>query len=1301
MSLDLQQLEAAVDDCWLGDRFGFSRQLKRLRQRQAAGEPVDKALAQLAAKIQVSQQRVAQRRETLPAVTYPPELPVSQRVDDIRRAIAEHQVVVVAGETGSGKTTQIPKICLEMGRGVSGMIGHTQPRRLAARAVASRLAEELGTELGQGIGFQIRFQDNTAEHSHIKLMTDGILLAAIQRDRYLNQYDTLIIDEAHERSLNIDFLLGYLRQLLPKRPDLKLIITSATIDVERFSRHFRDAPVVEVSGRSYPVEIRYRPQEEISDDNEQAQAVEMALRELRAEGKQREGDVLVFLSGEREIREVAKHLRHCDFIGMEVLPLYARLSAAEQQRIFDLRGRRGWRVVLATNVAETSLTVPGIHFVIDAGTARISRYSYRSKVQRLPVEPVSQASANQRSGRCGRLAPGVAIRLFSEQDFEGRPAFTEPEIQRTNLAAVILQMLQLRLGDIEHFPFIDAPDRRLVNDGYKLLAELGAVEGKQLTELGRRMAQFPVDPRIARMLIAAAELGSLEEVLIIASALSIQDPRERPADKQQASDEKHRRFWHPESDFLGYVNLWNYFEEQRQALSQNQLRKMCQREFLSWLRMREWREVHYQLRVLCRQLKLAHNQEPADDASVHRALLTGLLGNIACFDQDRDYLGARNRRLHIFPGSALAKKKPKWIMAAELVETTRLFARCTAKIEPEWLFGINDSLLKRHYSEPHWQPRTGRVMAYERATLYGLTIRDRQRVHYGPIDPRQSREVLIRQALVEGGFRGKLAFLEHNRALLKQVEALEDKARRRDIRVSDEALYAFYDQRIPEGITTARQLERWLQRETCEQPRLLHLSSDDLMLHAAEGVTEAQFPDTLSWQGLELPLRYHFEPGHPADGVTVEVPLALLNRTPRYLLEWLVPGLLAEKCVALVKALPKQWRKQLVPVPEHVARALSRMQRDDQPLIPALSEALKAVSGVSVPAELWSIDQLDNYYRMNVRVVGDEGQALSEGRDLAELLTRHAAQMENSLREESRQSFEVQTATRWEFGELQSEYQFKQGGATVRAYPALVDRQQEVSFELLDSAEAAEANSRAGVVRLLLLKMPQQTKLLRKQLYSGNSLQLAFAATGEQRRDWVEATLEAAAMQVFLGGSELPRSEQAFERMWQSGRDQFVARAESCAAQLADVLSRMAAIRKALKGFSELSWIHSVGDIRQQLAFLMFPGFITTLPWSQLEQYPRYLEAVAQRLEKLRGNLARDKQLTQQLQSLQQGLVEQLGNDPAAQATAGASLMNYRWMLEEFRVSLFAQSLGTQTPVSEKRLKALWKQVLAETPPAA
>lgn len=1289
----------------LSDQFPLQRKLQSLQRRLAANKPSDKLQAELARAMEKSQQLLAQRRQALPVVTYPEDLPIADKRELIAKTITDNQVVIIAGETGSGKTTQLPKICLDLGRGVSGLIGHTQPRRLAARTVAQRIADELQTPLGESVGYQVRFSDHSNDHTHIKLMTDGILLAEIQRDRFLTRYDTIIIDEAHERSLNIDFLLGFFKQLLPKRPELKLIVTSATIDLERFSKHFDAAPIIEVSGRTYPVQTLYRPLEELSEEGDLATGIGSAISELmHSEGSQ-QGDVLVFLSGEGEIREVARHLRnlqkdqrawqHC-----EILPLYARLSNAEQNKVFSISNRRGRRIVLATNVAETSLTVPGIRYVVDPGFARISRYSYRTKIQRLPIEPISQASANQRKGRCGRVAEGICIRLYAESDFNNRAEFTDPEIKRTNLASVILQMLGMRLGDIDQFPFVEPPDSRMISDGFKLLEELGAVNRKrQLTDVGNTLTRFQLDPRMARIVIAANHLDCLEEILIIVSALSIQDPRERPADKQQASDEKHRRFWHLQSDFLSWVNLWQYYEQQRQDLTQGQLRKLCQREFLAFLRMREWRDIHHQLRLACRQqgYKLSSTKAPASYESVHRALLAGLLSHTANLDEDRQYLGARNRKLRIFPASTLFKKNPKWLVAAEITETTQVYARCCAQIDPEWLLGINDSLFKRSYNEPHWQKKTGRVMAYERLSLYGLMIRDRKPVHYGPIDATLSRELLIRAALVEGRIAAnhpinKAAFFRHNQKLIKEVEQLEAKSRRRDILVDDQQLFDFYDERVGSSITTLKHFEKWRKDTEQQQPRMLFVDKEQLMQHGAAHINAAQFPANMKVGDLTFALSYHFEPGHAADGVTVNIPIGLLNRVPRHRFEWLVPGMLRDKCIALIKLLPKQLRKQVVPVPEFVDKVLARVTVDDVPLLEVLGRQLKQLAGVSIPLDEWQPEQLDDFYRMNYRVLDTKGKSLGQGRNLEKILANFEGQVTETLQQQTQKRFQSENIKQWNFGVLPEQHQFNQAGVTVTSYPALVDCKDSVAIELKDFPEQAELESRRGLVRLFMLQLPQQLKYLRKDLLRGNTISLQLAGISQQRDQWIDDLLYAVFYRVFIQDQEIPRSEESFQQRLKNGKNHLVAEANAVASLLSTIADEYSAVRKQLKKANELAWAFVVADINQQLTLLFAPGFIADTPWQQLQQYPRFLKAITQRLEKLRGNFQRDKQLSAGLSALTEPFYKEWRDNNDALRRSDL-LLEFRWLLEEYRVSLFAQTLGTRQPVSEKRLKDLWKRV--------
>ncbi len=1293
----LAALRPLFEQGLLRQRQPLWRRWQQLVEAARRGEAIDEAVAQLHEQLRQSVDAVAQRLQVRPAIDYPEELPVSARRDDIAAAIRDHQVVVIAGETGSGKTTQIPKICLELGRGARGLIGHTQPRRLAARSVAQRIADELKSPLGQAVGCQVRFSDQTSEASYIKLMTDGILLAEIQQDRFLSRYDTLIIDEAHERSLNIDFLLGYLKQLLPRRPDLKLIITSATIDVASFSRHFNDAPVIEVSGRTFPVEVHYRPIDELVAENDLPAAIEAALAELVAAEHGLKGDVLVFLPGEREIRETALQLRKSELRHLDVIPLYARLSLNEQQRVFDLGKRRGIRVVLATNVAETSLTVPGIRYVIDSGLARISRYSFRSKLQRLPIEPVSQASANQRMGRCGRVGPGICVRLYSETDFQGRPLFTDAEILRTNLASVILQLLALRLGDIDSFPFLDKPDPRQIGDGFTLLDELGAVDDqRQLTADGRLLARLPVDPRIGRMLLEATKRGALREVLTIASALSVQDPRERPADRQQAADEQHKRFAHPESDFLAFVSLWDYVEQQRQALSQNQWRKQCEREFLNFMRLREWRDVHHQLRVATQELGWRENQEPATVEGVHRALLAGLLSHVATLDENREYLGTRNRKFRIFPGSALAKKPPKWIVAGEIVETTQVFARNVAKIEPGWVLGINDRLLKRRHSEPAWHAKSGRVTALETVTLYGLVISDRERIHFGPVDPVLSREIFIRSALVAGDYRNSAPFLAHNRAIVTGIEELEEKVRRRDILADEEELFRFYDERIPAEITTAHAFERWRRDAERDRPQLLFIDRERLMRRAAADVTEAQFPDSIACGDVVFALRYQFEPGSAGDGVNVVVPIALLNRVPAHRFDWLVPGLLRDKCIAMLKGLPKQWRKPLVPVPETVDRLLPQLVPAERSLDEALAEVLQKQLRLQIPAEAWREVELESFYRANFRVLDVNGKLLDQDRDLAALKERLHAPMTQSLQQETRAEFRREAVARWDFGALPQKHQFKQAGVTVTAYPALEDRGDSVAITLRESPEVAERESERGVIRLLQLQSADKVKQLRKDLLRGNSVNLQLAGISQRRDEWIDEILAATYREVFIAAQPLPRSDAEFEARLRGGRDRIIATAQRYAVLMQQIAQEYAAIRSARRGGSELAWLPVLQEIDAQLDLLFRPGFISATPWPQLQNYPRYLQSISLRLQKLRGHFARDRELARELAPLQAQLQQLLQREPALLQDCPA-LARYRWLLEELRVSLFAQALGTSEPVSVKRLRDQWRLALIES----
>ncbi len=1300
---DKAAIVANINDSLLKDRYWLERQWRNWKRLNG------KERGRFMARLQSSVAVVESRRNQTTHLEWDENLPVTQKKDDIATLISQHQVVIVAGETGSGKTTQLPKICLSLGLGVHGLIGHTQPRRLAARSVGNRIAEELKTELGGQVGYQVRFTDQVSDRTRVKLMTDGILLAEIQNDRFLNGYDTIIIDEAHERSLNIDFLMGYLKLLLPKRPDLKVIITSATIDIERFSKHFANskgepAPVIEVSGRTFPVETLYRPLADLDidakdSDERQLQGIYQALVEIedleRGGIGHRLGDVLVFLPGERDIREVAKFLRDQKLRDTEILPLYARLSNAEQNRIFQPHSGR--RVILSTNVAETSLTVPGIHYVIDPGTARISRYSVRSKVQRLPVEAVSQASANQRKGRCGRIAEGICIRLYDEADFYSRPEFTDAEILRTNLAAVILQMLKLGLGDVTRFPFVDRPDNRAINDGYKLLQELGAVDKEhRLTRVGRQLSALPVDPRLARMVLAAHDTNALDEVLIITSALSVQDPRERPAEKKQASDQAHREFYHDDSDFLTFVNLWRWYEEQRQALSESQLRKLCKKHYLSYMRMREWRDMHRQLSLVSKELRLRHNQDEASYADVHKALLTGLLSHLGNKTEEADYLGARNRKFWIFPGSGQFKRKPKWVMTSELVETSKLYARNIAKIEPSWIEPLAEHLIKRNWFEPHWEQKQARAVAYEQATVYGLVIYSRRKVHYGTIDAAASRELLIREGLVAGHWpekqRSQAPFFRHNQALIEDLEELEAKARRQDILVDPETLFAFYDERIPAEVMNGAGFEAWRKQAEKDDPEVLFVTRDYLMQRDAGHITANQYPDRLKTEGMELPLTYHFAPGEDDDGVTVSVPVSLLQQLPRHRLEWLVPGMLEEKIIALIRSLPKQLRKNFVPVPDYSKAALDGLNACNESLTELLGVKLFRMTGVRIPEDAWKPETLDRHLQMNIQVLNDNGKVLGQGRDLSVLRSRFADRAQASLRDMADKGLEQEGLTSWTIGELPEEIQQTRGGLLFRSYPALVDEKGGVALRLFDSLEMAQQKSVWGMARLIRLALAEPIRFMLKQMKNLNKI-MVFAVNSVPKASLQEDIELFVVRHVFLHQpTEWPRNEQAFRALIASHKAELVPFAERLDKLLLDIFTALNGVQKRLKGKLSFQVAFSMSDIQAQLGRLIYAGFLRDTPLEWLEQFPRYLAAIEQRLDKLGANYNRDRVHVEELQRLQdqwQSRREALDK----QNLVDDQLWLYRWMLEEYRVSLFAQSLKTRMPVSDKRLRKLWEEV--------
>ncbi|MBA4502038.1 ATP-dependent RNA helicase HrpA [Marinobacterium marinum] len=1297
MSNAIKTLQQQLNQCRIAERFHLRRELDRIK---CQSPPDAERLVRLSQRIQDSCARV-EKLQHLTTVPDYPDLPVAERREELLKAIAEHQVVVVAGETGSGKTTQLPKLCLELGLGCFGMIGHTQPRRLAARTVAARIAEELKTPLGERVGYQVRFHDQVSDTTQVKLMTDGILLAETQQDRFLEQYEVLIIDEAHERSLNIDFLLGYIKRILPRRPDLKVIITSATIDLERFSQHFDDAPIIEVSGRTYPVEMLYRPLHEMEGEDEKAvdlqQGILAAVDELVAIDREKRGagpgDILVFLPGEREIRETAETLRRAQLRDTEIIPLYARLSLTEQNRVFHESRQAGRRIVLSTNVAETSLTVPGIRYVIDPGQARISRYSYRSKVQRLPVEAVSQASANQRAGRCGRVAPGVCIRLYSEDDFLARPEFTDAEIRRTNLAAVILQMLQLKLGDIRDFPFVDPPDTRLVNDGYKLLEELGAVDGRRgMTAVGRQLARLPVDPRIARMVIEAAKQGALKEILVIASALSVQDPRERPHDKRQAADQKHKEYADEESDFMTLLNLWQLWHEQREQLSQSQLRRWCQKQFLSFMRLREWRDVHRQLLLSVRELGLRENTEPAEYPVIHRSLLAGLLSHIGFKQEKGEYLGARNRRFKIFPASGVFKKAPKWVMAAELLETSQLFAHQVARIEPEWIEPLAMHLVKRSWMEPHWEKKRAQVVAQEQVSLFGVIIVPRRRVNYGSIDPVISHEIFIRSALVEGEYRTQAPFFAHNRRLLEGVVALEDKSRRRDLLVDEEQLYRFYAERFEvlsgTQVVNGKGFEHWRKQVEQQNPEALFMREEDILQRDTGHVSGVRFPDVLPLDGIDLPLTYHFAPGAEDDGVTLELPLALLRVAPVQRLEWLVPGMLEEKVVAILKGLPKQMRKHFVPVPNYAEAFCNAVVFAEGDLHEALSLQLLRMTGTRVEPEQLADVRLEEHLRFNLRLRDDRNKVVGEGRDWAALNERYGECAEAALQSGPSEHWGQSGLTSWSFGDLPASVSLRQaGGIEVEAWPALMDMQTSVELKVLPSADLACYESLKGVARLLLLSLPaQQLKYLRRDIPRLTESLMLSGKLFDRRELEDDVLLVAARKAAGLAVASLPRTAEAFNSLCERMRMNIAQEVEVLGQFVYACHQSIHRINKQLNGRINLQAVTVLNDIKQQLAELMQRHYLVETESDWLSEYPRYLQAIEMRLDKYQRDLRQQTLWSEQLTALRQQYLKK-EQECRARNERPHDLVRFRWLLEEYRVSLFAQQLGTRESVSEKRLK--------------
>lgn len=1379
--------DAAMQTCMLADRFPLRRKLQEVKALQKSGD--DKSLAkaqrlinEIVQKLHASQKKYQQRLLTLPKPEYPLELPVSGKKDEISSAIMKHQVVIVCGETGSGKTTQLPKICLELGRGVSGLIGHTQPRRIAARSVASRIAQELKSPLGEVVGYKVRFNDKLSESSYVKLMTDGIMLAETQGDKFLNAYDTIIIDEAHERSLNIDFLLGYLKQLLPKRPDLKIIVTSATIDADRFSKHFNGAPVIEVSGRTYPVEVRYRPlgaagfrskeiaaaetvEFDLEDDtdlpsgnllgiprktktearwleeDDEEEAIEEAILDAADDLlRQGDGDILVFLPGEREIRDVADHLRKYQgrstkLRHIEVLPLFARLSIEDQQKIFKSHSTR--RIVLATNVAETSLTVPGIKYVIDAGLARVNRYSPRAKVEQLQIEKISQAAAKQRAGRCGRVSNGICVRLYSEEDFNGRPEFTEPEILRSSLAAVILRMAALRLGDVAEFPFIEAPSSRLIADGYLLLQELGAVDARrQITETGLQLAKLPLDPRVGRMILAAKREHCLREILIIASVLSIQDPRERPMDKREAADNAHAKFAGEGSDFMSYLKLWDFFEHALKTKKSNKdLLNQCHSNFLSFLRLKEWRELHAQLLDIVSEMGyLSPSPQPsppkgevaqreANYEQIHKALLAGLLGNIGFKDgESESYAGARGIRFHIAPGSTLKKQRPKWVMASELVDTSKLYARCVAKIEPDWIEPLARGLTESHYSDPRWDRKMGMVNAWERVSLYGLTVIPKRRVHYGPINPVESREIFIREALANGEFDTRAAFFTANERLIAEVEELEHKARRQDVLVDEHQLFTFYDAKIPADIYNAASFEKWRTEAEKANPRLLYLTRDDLMRHGADAITAVQFPEKITLDGVEVSLKYRFEPSHVLDGVTATIPLALLNQLNSVQTEWLVPGMLREKLTYLIKALPKTFRRVCVPVPEFVTGFLeyteqnslssfprrresrqgdhvdveldSRLRGNDTdkllPLLETLAAYIQQKTTLKISKEDWNLNEIPAHHLMNFSVVDDAGRELAMGRDWSALKKQLGSAAQLTFRNTS-PDIEKTGLKQWDFGDLPQTLSFERDGRQVTGYPALEDDVDTVSVKLFDTERDAEQSHRKGVCRLMRFELKEQMKQLEKSLPNFNQYALTLRnvmSPDDLREDMITAIADRA----FIGEDDLPRTNADFMKLKQRARTRLPAVTEAVARQAQAIATEYQLLMQK-QGQMAATVNRLKRDLEQQVSLLVYKGCFSHTPWEYLQNIPRYLKALRLRIEKHPSNPERDGKNAASVGLIWQRWQDKVNALNQAHLDIPQQLIDYRWLIEELRVSLFAQELKTPFPVSIKRLDKTWQDM--------
>ncbi|NOZ54906.1 MAG: ATP-dependent RNA helicase HrpA [Gammaproteobacteria bacterium] len=1351
----IRAVRCSINHCLIKDRHKLFLRLNKIKRGRSTENTRQYLLQSLIKDIEHSTSVVQRRKQNLPVVTFPDELPICNSREQIEQLIIQHPVVIIAGETGSGKTTQLPKMCISIGRGIAGLIGHTQPRRIAARSIATRISQELKTELGDVVGYKVRFNDTIKANANIKLMTDGILLAEIQSDRYLNQYDTIIIDEAHERNLNIDFLLGYLKQLLPKRPDLKLIVTSATIDTERFSTHFNNAPVIEVSGRTYPVEVRYRPididttvnaTEDESQHNTQQpsphinvaqkrdpqQVLLEAINEL--EIARCTGDILVFLSGEREIRETDTFLKKClDTQHIELLMLFSRLSAKDQQRIFQTSAKR--RIILSTNVAETSLTVPGIKYVIDTGTARINHYSYRSKVERLPVEKISQSSANQRKGRCGRISNGVCIRLYTEEDFRSRPLYSVPEIKRVNLASVILRMKSLNLAHIADFPFLDSPDNRYVKDGFKLLNELGAIDHEQkLTKIGRELSRLPIDPKMGRMLLASMKENCVQEILIITSALSIQDPRERPHGHQAAADQQHALFHKNiddrennkanhrrndkvspinttnidaaqvqktnkqntviRSDFLIFVYLWQAYKKQSKQGSNNQLRKWCQSHYISYLRMREWQDVYLQLKKMVVEAGAKINQVAAGYDEIHKALLPGVLGNLGFKVEKQEFEGARHIRFHVFPGSIVHNSPPKWLMAVNLLETSRLYAHVCAKIEPQWVENAAQHLVKRCYNEVHWDEKAAQVSALESVTLYGLTIIANRKINYGPIAPKESREIFIRAALVEQRVKCDAAFYRHNCDLIKQTKNDEEKERRRDILITDDKIYAFYDSKIPVGIFNVPLLLTWLKNLTEDDTRSLYMSRSFLINEAAHEDNEILFPKQLQLDKLALPLTYRFEPGHEYDGVTVELHEFLLNQIPAYKFEWLVPGLLEEKIAALIKSLPKKFRRSFVPAPNFAKACVEAIQPYETPMIETVSKHLFKMTGLMVPSDVWNITQLPGHLLMNFNIIDSNGKTIRTGKDLAILkgMKPRIESQVSAFTAVNVAKIERHGMTHWAVEEIPAVYEMQQQGHTIVAYPALVDNQNSVAITLFDTPVAAHKSHIEGLYRLFSIEARKQLMYCIKNIPNINMLCAAFTALGSCEKLKTDI-LRSAILNVFFYNEDDIRTRESYENHKRHALEHLISQANTLSELITEILGQYKSVMRRLNQSTPIAWIEAINDIHTQLKYLIHPEFITQTPNQWLRRLPVYLQAIEARLTKLEQSPQTDRLRQQQVTGHWQQYL-QLADKNISKVKNTAAFTQYRWMIEEMRVSLFSQRLKTAMPVSIERLQKQLELVL-------